>query len=120
MERRLFIAIPIPADVADSLEAELESVRDALPPRSRITLRENWHFTIIFLGETDESLIPRIKAAVEEVARETAPIAVDFDRIQYAPPGRPPRMVWLTAKRETSLALRAAQEKLMKRFKGAG
>jgi len=62
---RLFIALPVPAAVHDSISRAAEPLRDCmgvklLPP-------ENWHLTLRFIGDADEKKAGEITRALESV-----------------------------------------------------
>src|SRR3974390_2880782 len=64
---RLFIGIPLAAEVIDGLERLSRSLRSA-DDRLRWTSAESWHITLQFLGETSEGryncLVPRLREVV--------------------------------------------------------
>ncbi|MFF7725419.1 RNA 2',3'-cyclic phosphodiesterase [Streptomyces sp. NPDC008001] len=58
---RLFAAVIPPQAAIDELAAEVAQLRAALPERRgrlRWTNPVTWHFTLAFLGEVDETLLP--------------------------------------------------------------
>ncbi|MEU7135540.1 RNA 2',3'-cyclic phosphodiesterase [Streptomyces sp. NPDC046261] len=60
---RLFAAVVPPAPAIDELAAEVARLRSALPERHgrlRWTEPAMWHFTLAFLGEVDEALLPEL------------------------------------------------------------
>lgn len=90
---RLFFAIDIP----ESIRATLGS----LPERHRYvglrwTKPENLHITILFLGELPRTRLPQLIEAARGVAGRMRPFNLTLKGIVLAPPGRAPRMVWLT------------------------
>jgi len=58
---RLFVAVVPPGDVLDRLAA----LRRPPRPGVRWTRREQWHVTLRFLGEVDESAVPALVAALD-------------------------------------------------------
>lgn len=91
MLKRLFISISLPQEwqkiFADY--SEQFSVYDV-----RWTPRENIHITACFLGDVREESIDEIKEKIKEICARTEPFTLSFEKIDFAPPGMPPRMVW--------------------------
>lgn len=91
MHRRIFVSIPIPEEWRKEFAdfSEQFSVRDV-----RWTAHENMHVTACFLGDVDAARIGEIKEKLARLCERIKPFSVSFDRIDFAPPGMPPRMVW--------------------------
>lgn len=62
---RTFIAVPMP--VTPSLQRVMCQLDEMRPPLKVISA-DQLHITTVFLGETDESLVPTIGAIIQEVA----------------------------------------------------
>jgi RNA 2',3'-cyclic 3'-phosphodiesterase len=88
---RLFIAIPLPQDIAQRAFAILPQ---AVPALRRVQL-ENLHVTLAFLGETPESRLPDVAGAAAEAATSVRPFRLAFDRTGRFPERGRPRVVWL-------------------------
>ena len=88
---RLFIAIPLPAHLADRAAALLP---DPLPGLRRVK-PENLHVTLAFLGWTPDEKLGDVVAAANEAARGQAPFTLVFDRAGRFPERGRPRVVWL-------------------------
>ncbi|MEU8674168.1 RNA 2',3'-cyclic phosphodiesterase [Streptomyces sp. NPDC048560] len=71
---RLFAAVLPPAEAVEELDRALVPVR-ALPGAVtlRWTARESWHYTLAFLGEVDEELLPELYRRMERAAHRTDP-----------------------------------------------
>jgi RNA 2',3'-cyclic 3'-phosphodiesterase len=90
MKKRLFLAIPLSESLLDRLgNALLEGVQGV-----RRTEKQNLHVTVYFFGDVEESKIAEMSGKIKEVVAATPPFALEFKRIKYAPPNRPPRMIW--------------------------
>lgn len=120
MKRRVFVAIGLAEHVRNRLQDEVEKLIPRFNPRVSFVKPENWHVTISFLGDQDEASIGLMIGALQEVARESAPPTITFEKIQYGPPRKPPRMLWLLGDRSTSEALGKIKEKLEDRLAEAG
>jgi 2'-5' RNA ligase len=88
---RLFIAIPLPPDLA--LRAS-EILPTALPGLRRVK-PENLHITLAFLGWTPDERLGEVTAAATEGAAPVAPFTLAFDRPGRFPERGRPRVVWL-------------------------
>jgi 2'-5' RNA ligase len=92
MKKRLFLAIPL----SDSLLEKLAGMGGlhAHERGIRWTTRQNLHITVYFFGDVEESDIPGMSGKIKEVVEATPRFNLEFEKIMYAPPNRPPRMIW--------------------------
>src|SRR3990170_7968562 len=90
---RLFIAVNRPRDVRERLAAEQDRLRRAEADVSWVRA-ENIHVTLKFLGETEEKRLDRIRPALLEVARGSAPFTIRVSGLGSFG-GRVPRVVWV-------------------------
>jgi 2'-5' RNA ligase len=112
---RLFVAIPLPPDVAGRASVVLPT---SLPALRRIK-PENLHLTLAFLGETPEGRLPDVGTAAEEAARSIAPFTLAFDRAGQFPERGRPRVVWLAV--DAGLAdVQRLGENLHRQLRSAG
>lgn len=105
--KRLFIAINLPDEVKNRIKKVIGGIPDFrwIPP-------ENWHLTLVFLGsQPDEAIIPILESIRESAQNFPAPV-IEFEKIIYGPPNKPPRMIWLTGIKETSKILGEIKNKL--------
>ncbi|WP_371791738.1 RNA 2',3'-cyclic phosphodiesterase [Streptomyces sp. NBC_01471] len=74
---RLFVALLPPPEAAQQLGALVDRAR-ALPGAGRLrwTERPGWHFTLAFLGEVDDALVPAVEARLAPAARDHAPFTL--------------------------------------------
>lgn len=87
---RLFVAIPLPPDVASAAAAALPD----LPGLRRVSA-ELMHVTLAFLGAVPDGRLDAAVRAVTIAAGEFRAFAVGFDGIGCFPPAGAPRVVWL-------------------------
>lgn len=96
--RRLFVAIPIPTPVRESIAAVVDSVRAAGDPAVRdvrwVRL-DGLHLTVRFIGPTDEERVAAITAAVDRTANATDPFDVVIANGGAFPSVARPRALWL-------------------------
>jgi 2'-5' RNA ligase len=96
--RRLFVAVPTPADVRESVAGLVESVRAESDPNRRdvrwVRL-DGLHLTLRFLGPTDEEAIPDVAAAVDLAGAASEPFDVAIGGAGAFPSVARPRALWL-------------------------
>lgn len=116
---RLFISVPLTDETRDYLRQELAPVKQKFRISETLNLvkwvpEENWHFTLIFLGEQEEMDMDKIKTALKtfNVVNSTTLNVVHLEKITYGPVGKRPRMVWVTTDKETSKRFEEIKSKL--------
>ncbi len=111
MKKRLFIALNLSENVKDNIEAVLNGIPLPRQCGLRLVARENWHITVIFLGDQEEEVIPKIETAMRAaIANMRAAIAKrhagaphgKLQQISYGPSSSRPRMVWARVSRDAS------------------
>ncbi|MDR6711126.1 2'-5' RNA ligase [Pseudomonas hunanensis] len=116
--KRLFFALP----VSDAQRRDIGQWRRDLALRSgKPVPADNFHLTLLFLGNVDAAQVPALCAAVDAIKRPAAPLRVVLDQLQVWPrPGilvleaqqTPPALRQLVyALEQAALALGIAQEK---------
>jgi 2'-5' RNA ligase len=91
---RLFVAAPVPAGLAASIEAAIDPWRDAVP-RARWTPPERRHLTLRFLGSTDRRRVPWIEDRLAEAAVRCRPFEVVVRGLGAFPSPRRARVLWV-------------------------
>lgn len=88
---RLFVAIPLPLDLAarafDILPTSLPALRRVKP--------ENLHLTLAFLGQTPDERLDDVTAAAREAAAPVSRFTLAFDRAGRFPERGRPRVAWI-------------------------
>jgi 2'-5' RNA ligase len=87
---RLFIALPLPHDIA----ARAFAVLPDLPGLRRVE-PELMHLTLAFLGSTPDDRLSAVVDAVSEAASGRACFDVELDHAGRFPKSGPPRVAWL-------------------------
>lgn len=90
---RLFIALPMSGEVKKSLSA----VYDSLAPWKKQLRRvnpENYHVTISFLGECDESLTAQVTGEFNTIAVPDSPIPFRVEGMGAFPNLQRPNVIW--------------------------
>jgi 2'-5' RNA ligase len=88
---RLFIAIPLPPDVA----ARAAEILPSTVPALRRVKAENLHVTLAFLGLTPDERLGEVTAAATEAAASVAPFTMVFTGAGRFPERGRIRVVWL-------------------------
>ena len=92
--RRLFLAINIPQDIKQKISKKRDQL-ESLIPGIRFVGEENWHLTVVFLGQqSDEAFLPIVKSMRDLVPKFVCP-EINFSDISYGPLKGTPRMIWL-------------------------
>lgn len=116
---RLFVAVPLPADVKAALQAlTRDLMRLAGPSDVRWVGAEAMHVTLKFLGEVLASRVEAIAAAVAEAAGGAAPFTLRFNRLGAFPSPTRPRVIWVGMEGDTEalLALQQRAERALVRL----
>jgi 2'-5' RNA ligase len=96
--RRLFVAIPVPANVRESISALVDAVRAEGDPAARdvrwVRL-DGLHLTVRFIGPTDEERVVDVERAVDTTARLIEPFDVEIAGGGAFPSTARPRALWL-------------------------
>jgi 2'-5' RNA ligase len=106
-QKRLFIAVNIPDDIKEKIAEEIEKIKYDFDKKTKFVSKNNWHFTLIFLGYQDETKILSIQKALTEFAnivKETIrEPKIVFYKLTYGPiENQTKRMIWLTADLDSS------------------
>jgi len=92
---RLFLALPIPAEVKASLSTAQDELRRLLPPRvASWTRAENMHLTLRFLGGVDGQRVEALIASVRFATAGFGALPLVAERLGVFPDLRYPRVVW--------------------------
>jgi 2'-5' RNA ligase len=91
---RLFIGIAID-DQARVACASVATRLERCGVNARFVDPENYHMTLVFLGNVDAARLPDIVAATRSVAQRHAPFSLAFDRIGAFPHERKPRVIFV-------------------------
>ena len=93
---RTFIAVELPNDLkmeTDKLIVGLKSLADGV----RWVRAANLHFTLRFLGDIEQSMIPVLEEHIKEHLADIKPFSIKLSGIGCFPNMRRPRVVWVGA-----------------------
>jgi 2'-5' RNA ligase len=92
---RLFIAALIPDTVRDALHTAREQLQRAAPDRAlRWVAPDNYHITLLFLGEQDEARLPAIVQAMEAARAGVPPFEIAIRGLGVFPNWNRPNVLW--------------------------
>ena len=108
MKKSLFIAINIPPEAIEAVRQLLQADSATYPDlyaNARMTPSQDWHITVLYLGEQEEHSIDVIERIITDVARQITIPQLAIKMLTTAPPHRPPRMIWATLLAESNTVL---------------
>jgi len=106
MKKKVFIAINLPENIKKRLK-EFQEKFDYLPVRW--TKESSLHLTLVFVGFVTNDQMLEICRASREVAIKFDPFYINFKRIIFGPPHKPPRMIWLEGEASQGLSVLKSQ-----------
>ena len=90
---RLFVAIEIPSDVRDLVDAAVAPIRQTYP-RAKWVPKQNQHVTLKFIGSTYPRLVDRVTEAIGDVATAWQPFETRVDGLGAFPSERRAAVLW--------------------------
>ncbi|MNP26075.1 RNA 2',3'-cyclic phosphodiesterase [compost metagenome] len=88
---RLFVAVPVPTQIANELERWTKANSDLLPFRKWVH-PQDYHITIQFLGETPIEKMDGLQTALRSITAKTASLMLNGAGIFGTP--KSPRVLW--------------------------
>lgn len=88
---RLFVAIPLPEPITDRLQQWAYAHKSEFTFR-KWTYPQDYHITLQFLGDVEESRLPAIKSALEQI--KAAPFAMSLNGAGVFGIPDSPRVLW--------------------------
>jgi len=99
---RVFLAIPLPVPLQNSIVALQENLRAQIP-LARWTRSENLHLTLHFFGEVTQEYLEKLKVSVLSVKGCQRPFSVEVKGLGAFPSPHRPRVIWLGLEPEDQL-----------------
>ena len=116
---RTFIALDIYSkDTLLKLQEELIAVTGWLQHKVKPVEKENFHFTIIFLGELDLRIIDELSKNLSEL--EFDPIKITYTGIGVFPNSDFPRIIWVGVDEESTQKIVSLFESITSKIIGLG
>jgi RNA 2',3'-cyclic 3'-phosphodiesterase len=93
---RLFVALPVPAEVKTTVEQAQAELRRAVgSPGIRWATRQQFHLTLRFLGDVEVARVDSLVAALRAAGTGFAPLQMHAKGVGFFPNARYPRVVWV-------------------------
>jgi RNA 2',3'-cyclic 3'-phosphodiesterase len=90
---RLFIALALSAEVENNVAA-IQARLQRTEADVRWVEPENFHITVKFLGDLEETHLPDIEAVCEDAAKKSAPFRVRVSGVSFFPKRGPLKTLW--------------------------
>jgi hypothetical protein len=92
---RLFIALPVPAEVRAEIARAQVQLKCCLPPGVvRWVRAEQFHLTLKFLGDIHPTQLDALKKSVAEACAGLLPPALSAKGVGFFPHAQKPRVIW--------------------------
>ncbi|MCD8012897.1 MAG: hypothetical protein LUG99_06945 [Lachnospiraceae bacterium] len=75
---RLFIGIALPDTIRDKIGADVSKLKKVVP--GRYVSKNNYHITLVFIGETDQTGAAAAKRAMDAAVIGQAPVDLSIGR----------------------------------------
>lgn len=111
-KKRLFIAINLPENIKNKIEASLDEISYLFSDDVRFIEKKQWHITLTFLGYQNYESLPSIIKAMRKTIKNFSAPEIKFIDLDYGPKDGTKRMIWLNADVETSSRLATIKDKL--------
>jgi 2'-5' RNA ligase len=93
---RLFVALPVSAEVKSTIERAQAELRRAIPDTSaRWAHRDQFHLTLRFLGNVEVSRVESLVKAMKTACQPFAPLRLTARKLGFFPNARSPRVLWV-------------------------
>ncbi len=94
VNKRIFLAIEVSDEWKIAIREFIEANRQT---GYRWIAEENWHFTVLFIGDFPAGKLNSIYPLLQKCFAQIPAFYIDFDTFMYFPPNRP-RMIWVNGK----------------------
>jgi len=110
---RLFIALPLETPVKDALGGIISDLKRHGGPVKWVK-PENVHLTLRFLGETEESLVSKLKTEIDAVAAAHTQVTTSISKLGGFPNLNRPRVIWVGIVHNLELLAKMARQMELK------
>lgn len=91
MKKRLFIAIDLPKEAKERL---IKIQKKFKKLNLHWTKEKNLHFTIVFIGWTEEEKVKVVERIVKKAVQGLSPFLLKLEKVILGPDNKRPRMLW--------------------------
>ncbi|MCI0714591.1 MAG: RNA 2',3'-cyclic phosphodiesterase [Chloroflexi bacterium] len=117
---RLFIALELNPAVQSALETPLQTLQSIPGSKAvRWTPLKNIHLTLKFLGDTPDTQVDEIQAAIESAGEDISALDLTIQGVGVFPNPKRPRVVWLGLE-DHSKQLKRLQRNIEQRMEPLG
>lgn len=89
---RLFVAIDLPRDLKKEILPIAKKIAEEMP--LRLVTKDNFHLTLVFLGERDKIQLKLIIKALKSVAERSSPFTLVLKDLAVFPDSKRPKGIW--------------------------
>jgi 2'-5' RNA ligase len=100
VSKRIFLAVEVSPEWKSAINKFIEENKQL---NYRWIAEENWHFTLLFIGDFPVDKLKSIYALLEKCFAEIPTFEIDFEAFTYFPVNRP-RMIWMKGKESRAFA----------------
>ena len=111
MKKRLFVAINFDPATRLAIARQTAGFPDR-PGLNKIRV-DNLHLTLLFLGDTDEELIPEISRQLDDISKNFRSLILKFGRLGGFPDLKYPQVVWVGIEGPNLIELRQTIAQLL-------
>ena len=90
---RLFVALPLPQPLKDTLKADIEQLKKQYPFQKWVH-PQDLHLTLVFLGDMASSAVDAVTERLREAAAGCHPFPLRLEEAGVFGPPRSPRVLW--------------------------
>jgi len=91
---RLFLGLSLPPSIRQELAARVEEMKKNVPATSWVPA-ENWHITLLFLGEVTSATAAALRPRIAAVSRTTPPFSLRLENWGAFPNDRKAKILWV-------------------------
>jgi RNA 2',3'-cyclic 3'-phosphodiesterase len=93
---RLFVAVTVPDGIKSKIQEAQAELRQVLTQRSvRWSRRDQFHLTLRFLGDVDETRVEALAEALRAACRGFGALHLRAEKVGFFPDLRYPRVAWV-------------------------
>lgn len=109
MSKHLFVAIPVERELSEVLVQHTDQYAGL--PWLKFEKPDDWHTTVLFLGDVKDELVPEIEDALADIASIQRAFTLEIEKITFAPENQRPSMLWALLKESKKFAQLVLQVK---------
>ena len=111
---RLFLTINLNQAIREEVDQSLPLIKQQF--KGKFVPKENWHVTMLFLGDVKDQLLPQLEKAMELAIQDVKPFVLYLDGIGAFPSIKKPNILWAGVKGDLE-PLQLLYEKLLVEIK---